>query len=86
VSLARLYEHGANPGTTRVVGTLGYLAPELPRTGRASTNSDVFAFGALLLEVACGRRPIESKALQEELVLVDYIGCGKGTKKEEYSK
>ncbi|CAK8541715.1 unnamed protein product [Lathyrus sativus] len=71
--LARLYEHGANPGTTRVVGTLGYLAPELPRTGKASTSSDVFAFGALLLEVACGRRPIEPKALQEELVLVDWV-------------
>ncbi|XP_019459040.1 PREDICTED: L-type lectin-domain containing receptor kinase S.4-like isoform X2 [Lupinus angustifolius] len=71
--LARLYEHGANPSTTRVVGTLGYLAPELPRTGRATTGSDVYAFGALLLEVACGRRPIELKALPEELVLVDWI-------------
>jgi serine/threonine protein kinase len=71
--LARLYEHGANPGTTRVVGTLGYLAPELPRTGKASTSSDVFAFGALLLEVACGRRPIEPNALQEELVLVEWV-------------
>ncbi|XP_057448236.1 L-type lectin-domain containing receptor kinase S.4-like [Lotus japonicus] len=71
--LARLYEHGANPSTTRVVGTLGYLAPELPRTGKATTGSDVFAFGALLLEVACGRRPIEPKALQEELILVDWV-------------
>lgn len=71
--LARLYEHGANPSTTRVVGTLGYLAPELPRTGKATTSSDVFAFGALLLEVICGRRPIEPKALPEELVLVDWV-------------
>ncbi|KAJ8550982.1 hypothetical protein K7X08_000352 [Anisodus acutangulus] len=71
--LARLYEHGSNPGTTRVVGTLGYLAPELPRTGRATEKSDVFAFGALLLEVVCGRRPIESKAGPEELVLVDMV-------------
>ncbi|XP_022746298.1 L-type lectin-domain containing receptor kinase S.4-like [Durio zibethinus] len=71
--LARLYEHGSNPGTTRVVGTLGYLAPELPRTGKATTSSDVYAFGALLLEVACGRRPIEQKALPEELVLVDWV-------------
>ncbi|WJX62228.1 hypothetical protein P8452_47247 [Trifolium repens] len=68
-----LCEHGDNPGTTRVVGTLGYLAPELLRTGKASTSSDVFAFGAFLLEVACGRRPIEPKALQEELVLVDWV-------------
>ncbi|XP_057460648.1 L-type lectin-domain containing receptor kinase S.4-like [Actinidia eriantha] len=71
--LARLYEPGVNPSTTRVVGTLGYLAPELPRTGKASTKSDVFAFGALLLEVVCGRRPIEPKAGLEELVLVDWV-------------
>lgn len=71
--LARLYEHGSNPGTTRVVGTLGYLAPELPRTGKATPSSDVYAFGAVLLEVVCGRRPIEPKALPEELVLVDWV-------------
>ncbi|KAM5560193.1 L-type lectin-domain containing receptor kinase S.4 [Rosa sericea] len=71
--LARLHEHGSNSNTTRVVGTLGYLAPELPRTGKASTGSDVYAFGALLLEVVCGRRPIEPNAKPEELVLVDWV-------------
>ncbi|XP_027336590.1 L-type lectin-domain containing receptor kinase S.4-like [Abrus precatorius] len=71
--LAKLYEHGSKANTTRVVGTLGYLAPELTRTGKPSTSSDVFAFGALLLEVACGRRPIEAKALPEELVLVEWV-------------
>ncbi|KAK4724995.1 hypothetical protein R3W88_027774 [Solanum pinnatisectum] len=71
--LARLYEHGSNPSTTKVVGTLGYLAPELPRTGRATTKTDVFAYGALLLEVVCGRRPIEHKAGPEEFVLVDLV-------------
>lgn len=71
--LAKLYERGQNPSTTRVVGTLGYLAPELTRTGKPTTSSDVFAFGALLLEVVCGRRPIEPKALPEELILVDWV-------------
>ncbi|XP_061368972.1 L-type lectin-domain containing receptor kinase S.4-like [Gastrolobium bilobum] len=71
--LAKLYEHGSNPTTTRVVGTLGYLAPELTKTGKPTTSSDVFAFGAVLLEVVCGRRPIEPKALPEELVLVDWV-------------
>lgn len=71
--LAKLYDHGANPSTTRVVGTLGYLAPELTRTGKPTTSSDVFAFGALMLEVACGRRPIEPRALPEELMLVDLV-------------
>ncbi|XP_010534518.1 PREDICTED: L-type lectin-domain containing receptor kinase S.4 [Tarenaya hassleriana] len=71
--LAKLYDRGANPTTTRVVGTLGYLAPELTKSGKPTTSADVFAFGAVLLEMVCGRRPIEAKALPEELVLVDWV-------------
>ncbi|XP_024991814.1 L-type lectin-domain containing receptor kinase S.4-like [Cynara cardunculus var. scolymus] len=71
--LAKLYDHGSSPCTTKVVGTLGYLAPELTRTGKPTTSSDVYAFGALLLEVVCGRKPIEPKASPEELFLVDWI-------------
>lgn len=70
--LAKLHEHGANPSTTRVVGTLGYLAPELTRTGKATAAADVFAFGALALEVVAGRRPIEPRAPPEELVLAEW--------------
>jgi serine/threonine protein kinase len=58
--LARLYDHGSDSQTTHVIGTLGYLAPEMIKTGRATPSADVFAFGAFLLEVACGRRPVES--------------------------
>lgn len=57
--LARLYDHGSNPHTTHIVGTLGYIAPELSCTGKATTSTDVYAFGAFLLEVACGRRPTD---------------------------
>ncbi|XP_038720432.1 L-type lectin-domain containing receptor kinase IV.1-like [Tripterygium wilfordii] len=71
--LARLYDHGSAPQTTHVVGTLGYMAPEHTRTGKATTSTDVFGFGAFLLEVACGRRPIEPRAPKEELILVDWV-------------
>ncbi|XP_026409529.1 L-type lectin-domain containing receptor kinase IV.1-like [Papaver somniferum] len=73
--LARLYDRGTNPKTTNVAGTLGYMAPELIRTGKATTSSDVFAFGALLLEVACGRRPIELNVPENEEseILVDWV-------------
>lgn len=57
--LARMHDHDQLGRTTRVVGTVGYLAPETLRSGRASSQTDVFGFGVLLLEVACGRRPIE---------------------------
>ncbi|PNT30585.2 hypothetical protein POPTR_006G088680v4 [Populus trichocarpa] len=68
--LARLYDHGTDPQTTHVVGTLGYLAPEHARTGKATTSTDVFAFGAFLLEVASGRRPIQPT---EDIILVDWV-------------
>lgn len=71
--LARLYEHGKNAHTTRVVGTLGYLAPEFSRTGKATTSTDVFSYGALLLEVATGRRPIEHKISGEQFILVEGV-------------
>eukprot|EP00250_Pteridium_aquilinum_P020298 c24775_g1_i2 orf=200-2239(-) len=72
--LARLHEHGQNPHTTRVVGTLGYLAPEYARMGKATPSTDVFSFGALLLEVATGHRPIEHKlATRETVLLVDWV-------------
>ncbi|GMH30070.1 hypothetical protein Nepgr_031913 [Nepenthes gracilis] len=60
--LARLYDHGTDPQTTHIVGTLGYLAPEHTRAGKATRSTDVFAFGAFLLEVVCGRRPVDLKA------------------------
>ncbi|KAL8517531.1 hypothetical protein ACS0TY_015691 [Phlomoides rotata] len=71
--LARLYDHGSDPQTTHVVGTLGYLAPEHTRTGKATTCSDVYAFGAFLLEVCCGRRPVEPKSSSEMAVLVEWV-------------
>ncbi|XP_043712713.1 L-type lectin-domain containing receptor kinase IV.1-like [Telopea speciosissima] len=75
--LARLYDHGGNPKTTNVVGTFGYIAPELARTGKAKPSVDVFAFGVFLLEVACGRRPVDQsfQASSEEecIVLVEWV-------------
>ncbi|KAK7363176.1 hypothetical protein VNO77_05307 [Canavalia gladiata] len=71
--LARTYEHGINPQTTHVVGTLGYMAPELTKTGKATTSTDVYGYGILILEVVCGRRPIEPQKNPEELVLVDWV-------------
>ncbi|OEL21378.1 hypothetical protein BAE44_0017603 [Dichanthelium oligosanthes] len=37
---------------------MGYMDPECMITGRADAGSDVYSFGAVLLEIACGRRPL----------------------------
>ncbi|KAK9131798.1 hypothetical protein Scep_011326 [Stephania cephalantha] len=57
--LARIHGHGNISSTSHVMGTAGYLAPELVQTGRASAKTDVFSYGVLVLEVLSGRRPIE---------------------------
>jgi serine/threonine protein kinase len=68
--LARLYDHGVEQETTRVVGTIGYLAPELARTGKATPLTDVFAFGIFILEVTCGQKPIMQ---DKQVMLVDWV-------------
>eukprot|EP01018_Ginkgo_biloba_P000256 Gb_41157 [translate_table: standard] len=68
--LARLYDHSENPQTTHVVGTLGYIAPELIHTGKATPSADLFGFGALMLEVACGRKPVDPS---KDTELVDWV-------------
>lgn len=71
--LAKFYDRGANPQTTCVVGTVGYIAPEVTRTGRTTTSSDVFAFGTFMLEMACGRKPVEPEQSAEKMILVDWV-------------
>ncbi|CAK9134841.1 unnamed protein product [Ilex paraguariensis] len=47
------------------------LAPELTRTGKATTSTDVFAFGAFMLEVACGRKPVEPQP--NNMILAEWV-------------
>ncbi|XP_021769327.1 L-type lectin-domain containing receptor kinase IX.1-like [Chenopodium quinoa] len=53
--LARLLKNTAGV-TTMVAGTLGYMAPEVSYTGKATTESDVYSFGVVALEMVCGKR------------------------------
>uniref|UniRef100_J3MIE0 non-specific serine/threonine protein kinase n=1 Tax=Oryza brachyantha TaxID=4533 RepID=J3MIE0_ORYBR len=71
--LARLYDHGTDMQTTHLVGTIGYLAPELVNTGKASPSTDVFSFGIFILEVTCGRRPIEHEMNSDKLTLANWV-------------
>ncbi|RLN34325.1 hypothetical protein C2845_PM03G10630 [Panicum miliaceum] len=43
------------------------------RTGKATPLTDVFAFGVFLLEIACGRRPVDHDNRNNQIVLVDWV-------------
>ncbi|KAL3511340.1 hypothetical protein ACH5RR_030741 [Cinchona calisaya] len=70
--LAKLYIHGqTQPLMTRLVGTVGYMAPELVVAG-PSKASDIYSFGVVVLEVVCGRKPTEVHS-EDGLALVDWV-------------
>ncbi|XP_043713721.1 L-type lectin-domain containing receptor kinase IX.1-like [Telopea speciosissima] len=87
--LAKLVEHGSigdintasQTQITNVAGTMGYMAPEYVVTGQATKESDIYSFGIVLLEIACGRRPIEIKADPSEISLVKWVWELYGTQK-----
>ncbi|XP_039781079.1 putative receptor-like protein kinase At4g00960 [Panicum virgatum] len=55
--LARLFNGDKTTTlTSRVVGTLGYMAPEYAVMGYLSVKLDVYSFGVLVLEIVTGRR------------------------------
>lgn len=71
--LARLVDHAIGSQTTVLAGTMGYLAPECATTGRASKESDVFSFGIVALEIACGRRPFNPNVEEDKMVMVEWV-------------
>ncbi|KAJ9672910.1 hypothetical protein PVL29_026245 [Vitis rotundifolia] len=53
--LAKLIPSNMTHVSTRVAGTIGYLAPEYAIRGQLTRKADIYSFGVLLVEIVCGR-------------------------------
>ncbi|KAK9044200.1 hypothetical protein V6N11_072516 [Hibiscus sabdariffa] len=71
--LARLVDHSKGSQTAVLAGTMGYLAPECHMAGKASKQSDVYSYGVVALEIACGRKPIQPRASEGKVNLVEWV-------------
>src|SRR5271156_4934620 len=63
---------GSHPLTTQgtVVGTFQYMSPEQVEGKEADARSDIFALGALLYEMATGKRAFEGKTAASAMAAV----------------
>ena len=59
IALAHMEAATRLTGTGNVVGTPGYLAPEVCMGKPADARSDLYALGVVLFELICGTRPFQ---------------------------
>ncbi|XP_040967824.1 probable LRR receptor-like serine/threonine-protein kinase At1g56140 [Gossypium hirsutum] len=70
--LAKLYDDKKTHISTRVAGTIGYLAPEYAMRGHLTEKTDVFAFGVVCLEIVSGRPNADSGLEEQQMYLLEW--------------
>uniref|UniRef100_A0A6N2M7S1 non-specific serine/threonine protein kinase n=1 Tax=Salix viminalis TaxID=40686 RepID=A0A6N2M7S1_SALVM len=70
--LAILYDDKKTHISTRVAGTIGYLAPEYAMRGHLTEKADVFGFGVVALEILSGRANSDSSLDDERVYLLEW--------------
>ncbi|CAL9122774.1 unnamed protein product [Musa textilis] len=69
--LAKLLPPNTTHVTTRVAGTIGYLAPEYAIHGQLTRRADTYSFGVLLLEIVSGRCNTNTRLPYEDQFLLE---------------
>ncbi|KAL6603158.1 hypothetical protein ACP70R_043519 [Stipagrostis hirtigluma subsp. patula] len=69
--LAKLLPSDVSHISTRVAGTLGYLAPEYAIRGQVTRKADVYSYGVLLIEIVSGRSNTDTRLPYEDQILLD---------------
>ncbi|KAL4554372.1 hypothetical protein LXL04_039510 [Taraxacum kok-saghyz] len=70
--LAKLYDDKKTHMSTRVAGTIGYLAPEYAMLGQLTEKADVFGFGVVALEIISGRSNSDARFEEDKIYLLEW--------------
>ncbi|XP_020202720.1 putative serine/threonine-protein kinase isoform X1 [Cajanus cajan] len=70
--LAKLFPDNVTHVSTRVAGTVGYLAPEYALLGQLTKKADIYSFGILMLEIISGKSSSIAAFDEDFLVLVEW--------------
>ncbi|CAH1448598.1 unnamed protein product [Lactuca virosa] len=77
----RLNEEEKTHVSTRVAGTIGYMAPEYALWGYLSDKADVYSFGVLALEIVSGKKNNSYVPINDCICLLDWA-CRLETSKQ----
>ncbi|PON82620.1 Serine/threonine protein kinase [Trema orientale] len=70
--LAKLYDDNKTHISTRIAGTIGYLAPEYAMRGHLTEKADVFGFGVVALEILSGRPNSDNSLDNAKIYLLEW--------------
>ncbi|KAK3428068.1 hypothetical protein EUGRSUZ_F04180 [Eucalyptus grandis] len=71
--LAKLNEEEDTHISTRVAGTIGYMAPEYAMRGYLTDKADVYSFGVVALEIVSGKSNTNYRPKDEFVYLLDWV-------------
>uniref|UniRef100_M1CSF9 non-specific serine/threonine protein kinase n=1 Tax=Solanum tuberosum TaxID=4113 RepID=M1CSF9_SOLTU len=70
--LAKLDEEENTHISTRIAGTVGYMAPEYATRGYLTDKADVYSFGVVALEIVSGKSNTNYRPKEEFVYLLDW--------------
>ncbi|XP_066397275.1 probable LRR receptor-like serine/threonine-protein kinase At1g07650 isoform X2 [Miscanthus floridulus] len=70
--LAKLNEDDHTHISTKVAGTIGYMAPEYAMRGYLTDKADVYSFGVVVLEIVSGKSNTNYRPKEDFVYLLDW--------------
>ncbi|OMO60914.1 hypothetical protein COLO4_33675 [Corchorus olitorius] len=70
--LAKLNDDDKTHISTRIAGTIGYMAPEYAMRGYLTSKADVYSFGVVALEIVSGKSNTNYRPTEDFVYLLDW--------------